>query len=396
MGDVREELASTLKAHGVFLHCVDLGNGETAEYVRASDFVRVVNALSARAAVPEGFVMVPIKPSSEMREAGRRSLDSAWSRPSDVWSAMLAAAPQPAGHLCRFCGRDPAKGCGDESLAANTGSQPRCLRDEAPKPAGEANPLTAGELREVIARLREVETLLRNPVGRMVGGEVHDLYEMGKACGRMADGLAAKSVPPSPAGRGPAGEACPHDAWKEIGGWRKCETCGHGWSAGADPQRPAGEARIPKPDGDGHCDVCGLAWPNATETEEAHACPPGFANVVRPAPSAPADVEVLAMFVEWAESSALRVFAARDGGHQWLVDTGGLRKLVRRLSGAQQAEESPNRYGTSSGHGHVWPRPDGLKARCGGPNLCATCKRDLLHACGHVANAQQAAKDGAE
>lgn len=31
---------------------------------------------------------------------------------------------------------------------------------------------------------------------------------------------------------------------------------------------------------------------------------------------------------------------------------------------------------SNTGHGHVWPRPDGLKARCGGPVLCAECARD--------------------
>jgi predicted NBD/HSP70 family sugar kinase len=28
------------------------------------------------------------------------------------------------------------------------------------------------------------------------------------------------------------------------------------------------------------------------------------------------------------------------------------------------------------GHGHVTPRPDGAKARCGGPALCSTCARE--------------------
>ena len=27
----------------------------------------------------------------------------------------------------------------------------------------------------------------------------------------------------------------------------------------------------------------------------------------------------------------------------------------------------------NTGHGHVWPRPDGVKARCGGPGLCKEC-----------------------
>jgi hypothetical protein len=32
--------------------------------------------------------------------------------------------------------------------------------------------------------------------------------------------------------------------------------------------------------------------------------------------------------------------------------------------------------GTNTGHGHIWARPDGMKARCGGPGLCARCSRD--------------------
>lgn len=31
----------------------------------------------------------------------------------------------------------------------------------------------------------------------------------------------------------------------------------------------------------------------------------------------------------------------------------------------------------NTGHGHVFPRPDGVRARCGGPGLCAECSRDL-------------------
>ncbi len=32
--------------------------------------------------------------------------------------------------------------------------------------------------------------------------------------------------------------------------------------------------------------------------------------------------------------------------------------------------------GANKGHGHVWPRPDGAKARCGGPGICSECSRD--------------------
>jgi hypothetical protein len=28
------------------------------------------------------------------------------------------------------------------------------------------------------------------------------------------------------------------------------------------------------------------------------------------------------------------------------------------------------------GHGHVWERQDGIKARCGGPGMCKDCDRD--------------------
>ena len=34
-----------------------------------------------------------------------------------------------------------------------------------------------------------------------------------------------------------------------------------------------------------------------------------------------------------------------------------------------------NNHG-NTGHGHVYPRPDGAKARCGGPSICSECARD--------------------
>ncbi len=33
---------------------------------------------------------------------------------------------------------------------------------------------------------------------------------------------------------------------------------------------------------------------------------------------------------------------------------------------------------TELGHGHVRPRPDGRKARCGGPALCAKCAQEAM------------------
>lgn len=34
------------------------------------------------------------------------------------------------------------------------------------------------------------------------------------------------------------------------------------------------------------------------------------------------------------------------------------------------------RIGTNTGHGHAWPRPDGVKHRCGGVLLCRACAAD--------------------
>lgn len=49
---------------------------------------------------------------------------------------------------------------------------------------------------------------------------------------------------------------------------------------------------------------------------------------------------------------------------------------VAQLAATMDARKPANRVGTNSGHGHVWGRPDGLKAKCGGPEFCAECRRD--------------------
>lgn len=47
-----------------------------------------------------------------------------------------------------------------------------------------------------------------------------------------------------------------------------------------------------------------------------------------------------------------------------------------------------NTPGTNTGHGHVWPRPDGSVARCGGPGLCPQCARDEAYFYGRRAALQ--------
>ena len=39
-------------------------------------------------------------------------------------------------------------------------------------------------------------------------------------------------------------------------------------------------------------------------------------------------------------------------------------------------ETGMNTENGNKGHGHVYPRPDGVKARCGAPLSCAECASD--------------------
>lgn len=47
--------------------------------------------------------------------------------------------------------------------------------------------------------------------------------------------------------------------------------------------------------------------------------------------------------------------------------------MVREVSTDMDTYTASN---PSSGHGHVYPRPDGALARCGGPRLCLKCAAD--------------------
>lgn len=60
-----------------------------------------------------------------------------------------------------------------------------------------------------------------------------------------------------------------------------------------------------------------------------------------------------------------------------LSNAGGLGwDILTRQVDAAIAAQHGNKTGTNSGHGHVWERPDGLKAKCDGPGFCAQCSRD--------------------
>lgn len=38
--------------------------------------------------------------------------------------------------------------------------------------------------------------------------------------------------------------------------------------------------------------------------------------------------------------------------------------------------------GPNTGHGHVRPRPDGARARCGGPAICSVCAKEAAQVAG--------------
>lgn len=56
------------------------------------------------------------------------------------------------------------------------------------------------------------------------------------------------------------------------------------------------------------------------------------------------------------------------------LDAMGIADAEAPAASRERAEHG--RVGTNSGHGHAWERPDGAKARCGGPGICAECFHD--------------------
>lgn len=52
-------------------------------------------------------------------------------------------------------------------------------------------------------------------------------------------------------------------------------------------------------------------------------------------------------------------------------------ELMRKLVSAELARPHAV-YGTNSGHGHVWARPDGVKVDCGGPKSCGACASEVF------------------
>lgn len=54
-----------------------------------------------------------------------------------------------------------------------------------------------------------------------------------------------------------------------------------------------------------------------------------------------------------------------------------LRKWLIEQANAMKVKQHHN-ANIGYGHGHVFHRPDGVRARCGGPGICAECSRDKM------------------
>lgn len=81
-------------------------------------------------------------------------------------------------------------------------------------------------------------------------------------------------------------------------------------------------------------------------------------------------VDVAAM----PDEALIERFAEQDA-QQRAIEAGD--DPVDVLRGDDDDEEPAPPLGPNRGHGHVWRRPDGMQARCGGPGVCTVCARDL-------------------
>lgn len=67
---------------------------------------------------------------------------------------------------------------------------------------------------------------------------------------------------------------------------------------------------------------------------------------------------------------------AHTSAHEWLGKHRAYAQVLEMVNGRAAATKL-DAHSQNTGHGHVFPRPDGVRARCGGPGLCSECARDL-------------------
>ena len=262
MSDVREELnrlADRVESIATFIDEADLRDAIAAD----------LRALSARAAVPEAKA-VPYGSASGEKDYGygyEKGHADGWNACRD---AMLAAAPQPnAACTC------PS---GDGSLRHPCPAHPTA----ATQPAT----IQSGSFQALLKAVSEAQER------SCKSGGFNHIDEVTPWILRRYDELQACAPQPE-------GDDCPHDAWQEIGGWCKCETCGRGWSAAAAPQ-PTGEVVPRQPDGyayrypsqslSGGTEIRFSHGQEINGSKPIEAVPYYFGTPPEPAPSAPAPI----------------------------------------------------------------------------------------------------------
>jgi len=62
------------------------------------------------------------------------------------------------------------------------------------------------------------------------------------------------------------------------------------------------------------------------------------------------------------------------------------------LFDGEKGRVSPGRY-SNTGHGHVYPRIDGVRMRCGSPGFCDECNRDFVKRYGRAYDKTQTWKE---
>jgi hypothetical protein len=75
--------------------------------------------------------------------------------------------------------------------------------------------------------------------------------------------------------------------------------------------------------------------------------------------------------VTLAVNTSYRFLAA-----EWPRVREGIDRLLQPHTSAPVLAIPGHGPGSNTGHGYVWERPDGMKARCGGPGLCKECAGD--------------------
>lgn len=108
-------------------------------------------------------------------------------------------------------------------------------------------------------------------------------------------------------------------------------------------------------------------------------------------------INELRLMVEAHAVKIERMEIKRALGTATLVDTiseikDKVREHDQNLEGLNRAKDAysrliagtfdngPRNANPNSGHGHVFPRPDGVMARCGGPGICIECVLDKVRA----------------